>query len=118
MQQAGLRLKGLSGQLEGVSVRHTLLEQGESIEALHERLGSHRKAMQDRPHLAAECKQLLSDVATRLRDSRPGLALADLEQLRPVLARRQRITELGNQGPVLVVRSKRAEDTRRTSGYR
>lgn len=110
IQKATSRLNGLQGQLEGLSVRQAVLEHSESIEALHARLGGHRKAMQDRPQLEAECKQLLTDAESQLKEVRPGLAFAKVEVLRPVFARRQRITELGNQNSVLVSRVKEAED--------
>src|SRR3990172_2608780 len=89
IQKATSRLNGLQGQLEGLSVRQAVLEHSESIEALHARLGGHRKAMQDRPQLEAECKQLLTDAESLLKEVRPGLALAKVEVLRPVFARRQ-----------------------------
>ncbi|WP_339671692.1 hypothetical protein [Dasania marina] len=41
-----------------ISTNQALLEQAENIEDLHARLGGHRKAQQDRPHLEAESKQL------------------------------------------------------------
>ena len=60
IQKARPRLNVLQEQLEGLSVRREVLEKSENIEALHARLGSYRKAMQDRLHLEAECKQLLT----------------------------------------------------------
>lgn len=110
LQKAKSRRNELGGKFQELTVREEVLEQGESIEALHARLGSHRKAMQDRPHLEAERKQLLADAEYLLKDIRPDLALVDIEVLRPVLAKRQRITELGNQNPVLLSRVKQAKD--------
>jgi len=118
IQKARSRLDGLQGQLDGLSVRQEVLEQGESIEALHARLGSYRKAMQDRPHLEAEYKQLHTDAESLIKDARPDLALADIEILRPVFAKRQRITELGNQNPVLVSRVKQTESKLRETKAR
>ena len=102
LKKASSRLDGLQGQLNGLSVRREVLDQSESIEALHTRLGSHRQAMQDRPHLDAEYKQLLADAESLLKGMRPDLALTDIEVLRPVFTKRQRITELGKQNLVLV----------------
>jgi len=116
--KARSRLDGLQGQLDGLSVRQEMLEQGESIEALHARLGSYRKAMQDRPHLEAEYKQLRTDAESLLKDVRPDLALVDIEVLRPVFAKRLRITELGNQNPVLVSREKQAKSNLRETETR
>ncbi|MEX1237158.1 MAG: AAA family ATPase, partial [Pseudomonadales bacterium] len=118
IQKARSRLDGLQGQLDGFSVRPEVLEQGESIEALHARLGSYRKAMQDRPHLEAEYKQLRTDAESLLKDVRPDLALVDIEVLRPVFSKRLRITELGNQNPVLVSREKQAKNNLRKTEAR
>jgi len=118
IQKASSRLDGLQGQIEGLSVRQEVLEQGESIEALHARLGSYRKAMQDRPHLEAEYKQFRTDAESLLKDVRPDLALSDIEVLRPVFAKRQRITDLGNQNPVLVSRVKQAKSNLRETEAR
>ena len=109
IKKASSRLDGLQGQLNGLSVRREVLDQSESVEALHTRLGSHRKAMEDRPHLDAEYKQLLTDAETLLKGMRPDLALTDIEVLRPVFTKRQRITELGNQNPVLISRVNQAK---------
>jgi len=118
IQKAGSRLDGLQGQLDGLSVRDEVLEQSESIEALHARLGSYSKAMQDRPHLEAEYKQLQTDAGSLLKDVRPDLALSDIEVLRPAFAKRQRITDLGNQNPVLVSRVKQAKSNLRETEAR
>lgn len=118
IQNAGSRLDRLQGQLEGLSVRREVLEQSESIEALHARLDSYRKAMQNRPHLEAEYKQRLTDAESLLKDVRPDLALADSEVLRPVFAKRQRITELGNQNPVLLSRVRQAKGNLRETEAR
>ena len=109
LKKASSRRDGLQEQLNGLSVRREVLDQSENIEALHTRLGSHRKAMQDRPGLEAEYKQLLTDAETLLKGMRPDLALTDIEVLRPVFTKRQRITELGNQNPVLISRVTQAK---------
>jgi len=111
IQKTTSRRNFLQQQLEGLSVRREVLEQSENIEALHARLGSHRKALQDRPHLEAEYKQRLTDAESLLKDVRPDLTLVDIDVLRPVFAKRQRITELGNRYPVLVSRLKQTEST-------
>ena len=67
----------LQKQLAEISVNNAVLELGESIEDLHARLGGHRKAMQDRPHLEAERSQLHADAEALLKMVRPDLSLAD-----------------------------------------
>ncbi len=111
-RKARSRLKNSQDQLIGIEVRQEILKQSETLAALHERLGSHRKAMQDRPHREAERNQLRNDAKSLLRDIRPGFSLRDVETLRPVLARRIRITELGNQREVLVARVKQTDQRR------
>jgi uncharacterized protein YhaN len=107
------RLEGLQKQLEGLSTNQGLLDQTENIEDLHARLGGHRKALQERPHLEAECQQLLTDAESILKEIRPDLDLKDIEELRPVLARRQAIAELGSKNALLDARVEQAESSLR-----
>lgn len=109
LRQAKTRLDSLHKQLDGFALRQEVLEQAENVEALHEQLGGFRKAMQDRPHLEAEYKLLCADAQSLLMDVRPDFALSNIEQLRPVFAKRQRITELGNQHPVLIAKGKQTQ---------
>lgn len=85
----------LSDQLKAILINEVLLDKGEAIEELHQRVGAHRKAMQDRPDLEVRCSRLLSDANKQLQEIRPNLELNDVELLRPVYGRRHRITELG-----------------------
>jgi len=112
------RLEGLQIQLEGLSIRQGLLDQAENIEDLHSRLGGHRKALQDRPHLDVERQQLLTDAEYLLKEVRPDLEMTDIEALRPVLARRQSILELGNKNAVLISSEKQVASSRRETEAR
>lgn len=85
----------LNDQLKAISINGVLLDKGEAIEELHQRVGAHHKAMQDRPDLEVRCSRLLSDANRQLQEIRPNLELNDVELLRPVYGRRHRITELG-----------------------
>jgi uncharacterized protein YhaN len=111
--KAAPRLNGLQKQLQGLSINQELLDQAENIEDLHARLGSHRKALQDHPHLIAECQQFLTDAEFLLKNVRPDLELKNIEKLRPVLSRRQAITELGNKKTLLISHAKQAESGQR-----
>lgn len=113
VDKATPRLEGLQQQLAGLSTNDALLEQAENIEDLHARLGGHRKAQQDRPHLEAETKQLLADAESILKENRPDLEFKDIEQLRPVVAKRQPIANLGNKEVVLNARAEQAETSLR-----
>ncbi|MCU7804275.1 MAG: AAA family ATPase [Candidatus Thiodiazotropha sp. (ex Lucinoma borealis)] len=112
------RFDGLQKQLEGLSTNQELLDQAESIEDLHARLGGHRKALQDRPHLEAEGQQLLTDAEAILKEIRPDLELKGIEELRPVLARRQAIAEMGSKNAVLNARVEQAESNLRETEKR
>lgn len=107
------RRDGFQAQLEMLSINQGLLERGEEIEDLHERLGAHRKALHDRPHLEAERRQRLSDAASLLKAVRPDFEFASVDTLRPVLARHHRISELGGRYAVLSSRLELAESARR-----
>ena len=102
------RLEGLQKQLEDLSTNQALLEQEKIIEDLHARLGGHRKALQDRPHLEAETQQLSTDAGSIFKEIRPDLELKDIEALRPLLARRQAIAELGGKNALLNAQVKQA----------
>lgn len=89
------KIKEISNKLKVINVNDALLELGEAIQLLHERVGAHRKAMLDRPDLQVRCSQLLSDANRQLQEIRPNLQLDEVEQLRPVYVRRQQIFDLG-----------------------
>jgi len=118
LAKASPRLEGFQNNLERLSVNQNLLDQGEIIEDLHARLGSHRKALQDRPHIEVERQQLLTDTEFLLIEVKPELELIDVEKLRPVLARRQSITELGSKNAVLVSRVEQTESSRQEVAVR
>ncbi len=107
--KANPRLDGLQKQLEALSINRELLDQAENIEDIHARLGGHRKALQDRPHLKAESQQLLADAESILKEIRPDLRLKQIEELRPVLSRRQAVSKLGSKKTSLLERLERAE---------
>ncbi len=116
--QAIPRHASLRQQMESLSIRQKLLDQAESIEQLHTRLGSHRKAQLDKPHLAAERQQLLNDAAFLLKEVRPDLELNDIENLRPLLARRQSITQMGTKKTLLMAAAEQLESSRRETDLR
>lgn len=109
LQKTAAQLHRLQEQFAGLVLRQPLLAQRDMIEALHAQLGGYIKAMQDRPGLELQRKHFLTDAERVLQEVRPGFALADIEQLRPVLARKPRIGELGSQYPSLTSRLKQTE---------
>ena len=66
------RLESLQQQVENLSVNQRLLDQAENIEDLHTRLGGHRKAQLDKPHLEAERQRLLTEVRLAAQGHTPG----------------------------------------------
>jgi len=118
LAKASPRLKSFQTKLEGLSVSQDLLDQGEKIEDIHARLGGHRKALQDRPHIEMQRQQLLTDAEFLLKEVKPELELANVEKLRPVLARRQRITELGSKKAVLESRVLQTASSRQETEFR
>jgi uncharacterized protein YhaN len=116
--QAIPRHDSLQQQIENLSVRQKFLDQAENIEELHTRLGSHRKAQLDKPHLEAERQQLLTEGEFVLKEIRSDLELSDTESLRPVLARRQSIIDMGGEKALLVSAVEQAESSRRATELR
>jgi uncharacterized protein YhaN len=115
ISKATPRIDRFEEQLKELSINQDLLDQEEIVEDLHARLGGHRKALQDRPHLKAENQQLLSDVASILKEIRPALELKEVEELRPVLARRNAISNLGSDKAIVFAQRKQAKSGLRTA---
>ena len=95
-QTESTNIEGLSKSLRELSVNFPLLEAEERIEDMHSRLGGHIKAMRDRPGLDAKLNQQHEDASSLIIRVNSNLTLEQSETLRPVLKRRPRITELGN----------------------
>jgi len=112
------RLQGLRDRLEDLPINEQLLEQAETIEHLHARLGAHRKAMRERPGLDAEMKQLRTGAQSLIKGIRPDLGLQDAEQLHAVLAQRMEIVELGGQRDLLKAGVEQSEDALRETRKR
>jgi uncharacterized protein YhaN len=102
-------LSGLKEEFESIVLDTKLLEFGQAIKDLHARLGEHRKAMRDRPHLEASRHQLVADSEELLRTVRPDSELTDIEIIRPAMNKRVRVTELGSQKQALVQQLARAK---------
>ncbi len=75
-----------------------LIEAGEGIDALHEALGSHRKAAKDRTGILQRKLAAENEAERLLRDLDTKLELKMIEQLRPSLALRTRVDALKTEG--------------------
>ena len=109
------RLEALQQQLSELKANPDVQRHAERVEALHAGLGAHRKALRDSPGLRARHRQLLADAEALLKTVRPGQSLADTDDLRRAVAKRQRITELGQEQAVLEARLHQADDDRRAA---
>ncbi|MCF8127201.1 MAG: AAA family ATPase [Deltaproteobacteria bacterium] len=90
-------LSSLREKLKSVSFNSALLDESEWIEALSQKLGSHRKAMKDRPRLEGMRIACKSEAATLLRQLPTDLPLERLERLRPFLGKRKAIQTLASK---------------------
>ncbi len=88
------RLSSLREKQGSVSFHPALLDEGEWIEALYQKLGSHRKAMKDRPRLEGMRIGCKREAAALLRQLPTDLPLEQLERLRPFLGKRKAIQTL------------------------
>ena len=113
VDQSTSRLKGLQEQFEELSINQALLEQAENIEAIHARLGVYRTALQDRPDLEAETRQLLADAKSILKEIRPDIELKGIEKLRPILTKQQIVSDHSGKNTELNGRVENAESNLR-----
>lgn len=111
-QQASGRCSQLQSQLESMSVQAPVLELSATIEDLHARLGAYLKALQDRPHLVAECRQREVAAESLIKAVRSDLTRSNLDQLQPLYAGRQRLIDLGGKSGVLAARRQETERVR------
>jgi uncharacterized protein YhaN len=115
VNNSSVNLQGLQQKLASITVNRELLSLAATIADLHARLGGHRKALQDRPQLDAQCGLFLKDAEDLLKSVQPELSLNDVEELRPVLNKSIRIAELGNQHQALTERVLQVNKTLRDS---
>jgi len=90
-------VSSLREKLKSVSFHSALLDEGEWIEALYQKLGSHRKAMEDRPRLEGMRIACKSEAATFLRQLPTDLPLERVERLRPFLGKRKALQTLASK---------------------
>jgi uncharacterized protein YhaN len=110
------RLKGANSQKEAIekkrslcSVRQEILDQAETIESLHQRLGARQQAQKDRPGLHEEIIRCRTEAATLLNQVVPGLVVSQVDEIRSLFGKRQEILKLGNKYAGLVERLQQAE---------
>lgn len=104
LERAASDKKGLEEELDGLKVPQELLNQAQTITALHQILGAYQKAAQDLPGLKGTARQLQADARLLLVDLYPGLAIEDAEGRRLSAAQRTQIQSLTGQHQALIVR--------------
>ena len=107
------RLSSLREKKDGVSFHPALLDETHWIEALYQKLGSHRKAMKDRPQLEGMRISCKSEAAALLRQVPTDLSLEKVEHLRPFLGKRKAIQTLASKYEVLKQNKRQHRQQRR-----
>ena len=99
----------LHRKIRDLDPRTELLEQEETISALHQRLGAYRQAKEDRPGLVEQMLCHRTEAEGLLRRAVPEVELAAIDTLKPLLARRQQIRKLANRYTALMAAQRHTE---------
>lgn len=111
------RQQQLQRQLDKLQVNQSLLDLDERIENLHTRLDGQRKEQRQRPQLVAERQQRMADADHIRQQISPQVGSTELDQLQPLLASRQTLTDLSSRQALLMTELKQAEtNLRKTRG--
>lgn len=114
-QETQGRLRKIQEELAGIEVSQELIDQAETIEPLRERIGSYRKAIEDRERLSTQLKLHEAAAERRMRDLQHHGPLESVEQLRLSKQQRIRIQTLGGQFDGLLRQYREAQDQAETS---
>ncbi|MBI4595193.1 MAG: AAA family ATPase [Candidatus Tectomicrobia bacterium] len=94
-KRAEENLKKLNEEITGLVVPEQIINQTETITDIHQRLGSHLKAAQDRHKLQGNFQQLKADSNLLLAELQLNLEEQQIRTFRPPIALRTRIQEIG-----------------------
>lgn len=94
LKRGAKELRELEETLTKLPARSPLAAEAEALNDLHERLGSHRKAADDRPGLVGRRNEQRALAKRLLGDLRPDLDIGTAETLRLFVGRRGRIQKL------------------------
>ena len=103
------RLNEVREKERNISCDQSILDQGELIEELYQRLGEYRKGLKDLPRLDGRRMSCRKDGAGLLKQIRPDLPLEQVETLRPLLGRKKLIQILAAKHEAFLQRSRQAE---------
>ena len=110
LNDAGSRLLKLESDLHGLTIRREIVDQEETINSLHQRLGVERQARKDRPGLNEKMIRARTEAESLLRRVAPECELSAADTLKSVLSKRQSITRLGNSFEALEQSLRKAEE--------
>lgn len=119
------RLEEVREKERSIFCDQSIVDQGELIEELYQRLGEYRKGLKDLPRLDGRRMSCRKDAVGLLKQIRPDLALEQVVTLRPLLGKKKLIQALaakqeaflqrGRQAQILYRKNKQElEDVRRT----
>src|SRR5690606_36771471 len=97
LETANRRLHVLREKTAEIALTRELLDRAEAIEELHQRLGQYKKGNSDRPVLDGRRIGLRTEAANLLKQIQPGLSIAEIEPLRPSLAKKKTIQNLAGR---------------------
>jgi len=110
LDQRQPQLETLGREIAAIHLPQALVDQGETIEGFHQELGGHRKAERDLPDREQQHREALGQARRVLAAVRPDLSLAEVETLRPVLAREAKLHTLATQYSLIAQRAADARD--------
>jgi len=110
LKEARSRLLKQENDRHGLNVCRDILDQEETIDSLHQRLGVERQARKDRPGLHERMIKSRTEAESLLRRVAPDCDLGSVDTLKGVLAKRQSITKLGNRFEALEQNLQKAEE--------
>jgi uncharacterized protein YhaN len=97
LKEARSRRTKLETGRQGLNLSMAILDQEETIDSLHQRLGVDRQARRDRPGLHEKMIRARTEAESLLRRVAPERDLDSVDALKGVLGKRQSITKLGNR---------------------
>ena len=103
-QKAEAKLARLVKESDSIIIRQELLDNQETIIALHKELGAVEKTIQDRPQQDGKRRLLKNEAETLLKGVRPDIELGGADQLRPLLNNRKWISSLAQEYGLLTQR--------------
>ena len=91
-------------------VRQEILDQAESIDALHKQLGMLHQAHQDRPDLHGDLLRCRAEAETLLAQAAPALDVTQVDEIKTLVGNSQTIHSLGNRFAGLEAALSQAQD--------